>query len=86
MKNTIFQRLHEQIAAMPVVDTHEHLRVIDNQVGTIYREPVQALVVGYLTTDFLSAGATQAEITLLQNPAGRLVAQFGRTSAGNSLA
>ena len=68
MTNPIYQRLFDRIHKMPVVDTHEHMRVMNGQIGTIYREPIQALVVGYLTTDFLSAGAKPADIELLQNP------------------
>ena len=53
---------------MPVVDTHEHMRILDGQIGTIYQEPIQALVVGYLSVDFLSAGAMPGEIELMQDP------------------
>jgi len=68
MKNHIYQRLLDQINPLPVVDTHEHMRILDGQIGTIYQEPIQALVVGYLSVDFLSAGAMPGEIELMQDP------------------
>ena len=68
MTSPLYQRMFDHICKMPVVDTHEHIRVLNGQIGSIYQEPIQALVVGYLSTDFLSAGAKPSDIELLQNP------------------
>lgn len=64
----LFQRLHDCIAQMPVIDCHEHLRGPEHDAPAMPREPIAALTVMYLISDLWSAGATDAEIELLQDP------------------
>ncbi len=50
----IFDRLFEQINALPVIDTHEHLQ--GPEARPAYKEPIAALIQGYVFSDLQSAG------------------------------
>ncbi len=64
----VFNRLLDRIARMPVVDCHEHLRGPERDLKDRPREPIAALMVMYLASDLWSAGATDREIGILQDP------------------
>jgi hypothetical protein len=61
----LYQRLHDRILKMPVIDCHEHLRGPEHDLPTLPREPIAALTVMYRISDLWSAGVTDAEIELL---------------------
>jgi hypothetical protein len=50
----LFNRLFEQINALPVIDTHEHLQ--GPEARPAYQEPIAALIQGYVFSDLQSAG------------------------------
>jgi glucuronate isomerase len=50
----LFNRLHEQIRTMPVIDCHEHMS--GPQMRSPYKEPIAALIQGYVFSDLQSAG------------------------------
>jgi len=50
----VLNRLREQIVAMPVIDCHEHL--IGPEERPPYKEPIAALIQGYIFSDLQSAG------------------------------
>jgi len=50
----LFDRLLEQINALPVIDTHEHLQ--GPEARPAYKEPIAALIQGYVFSDLQSAG------------------------------
>jgi predicted TIM-barrel fold metal-dependent hydrolase len=64
----IYQRLYDQIADLPVIDCHEHL--IGPEARPAYREPIAALIQGYILNDLQSAGygIPPREIARLQDP------------------
>ena len=51
--SALYHRLHEQINAMPVIDCHEHL--IGPEARPPYKEPIAALIHGYVLNDLQSA-------------------------------
>jgi hypothetical protein len=59
--------LYERIAALPVVDCHEHLQGPEARLP--YKEPIAALIPGYVFSDLQSAafGVPDAEIMRLQD-------------------
>jgi hypothetical protein len=63
----IFDRLYERIATMPVVDCHEHLQ--GPEARPPYKEPIAALVHGYVFSDLQSAayGVPDRELMRLQD-------------------
>jgi predicted TIM-barrel fold metal-dependent hydrolase len=63
----LFNRLLDRINAMPVVDSHEHLRGPDRDPEATPTEPISALTMLYFISDLWAAGATDQEITLLQS-------------------
>ncbi len=70
----IFDRLLEQITALPVIDCHEHALAQAFGPAGYERvpwqgEPIAALVVGYLIGEFYSAGADLAACTMLEDSA-----------------
>jgi hypothetical protein len=52
-QSPLFDRLHQEIRAMPVVDCHEHL--IGPEARPPYKEPIAALIHGYVFSDLQSA-------------------------------
>jgi hypothetical protein len=52
-KSVLFDRLYERIAAMPVIDCHEHL--IGPESRPLCKEPIAALFTGYVLHDLQSA-------------------------------
>ena len=66
--NPVFNRLLDRIAQIPVVDCHEHLRGPGRDLRDTPREPIAALTAMYLISDLWSAGATDREIGMLQDP------------------
>ena len=52
-KSKIYQRLLEQIAGIPVIDCHEHLTGVEERPK--YKEPIAALILGYVESDLESA-------------------------------
>jgi predicted TIM-barrel fold metal-dependent hydrolase len=65
----ILTRLLDQISLMPVIDSHEHIRATNGDLGQPYAEPIQMLATQYMGSDLWAAGASDAEIMLLQDPA-----------------
>ena len=64
----VFDRLYERIAVMPVVDCHEHLQ--GPEARPPYKEPIAALIHGYVLSDLQSAafGVPDREFMRLQDP------------------
>ena len=64
----LYNRLFEQISKIPVIDSHEHF--IGSQGWPAYREPIAALVQGYIAYDLISAGQGMpvSEIERLADP------------------
>jgi hypothetical protein len=60
-----FERLSAAIAQLPVIDCHEHM------FGPAYmapiKEPIAALICGYVKDDLRSAGASQSILRMLQD-------------------
>jgi hypothetical protein len=52
-RSDLFSRLHEVIGAMPVIDCHEHLT--GPEARPPYKEPIAALIHGYVFSDLQSA-------------------------------
>jgi hypothetical protein len=68
----VFDRLLEQIAALPVIDCHEHADAGAFGPGGYERlpsptEPIAALIRGYVLSDLYSVGADFAACNLLQD-------------------
>jgi uncharacterized protein len=64
--NQPFSRIMEAVAAMPVIDCHEHLGGPERDLAAV-REPIAFIIHMYLVSDLWSAGATDAEIAQLQD-------------------
>ncbi|NLF01559.1 MAG: hypothetical protein GX601_11345, partial [Anaerolineales bacterium] len=67
-RSPLFERLHCEIAAMPVIDCHEHLRGPAGRPP--YKEPIAALINGYVLSDLQSAaqGVPATDIARLSDP------------------
>jgi hypothetical protein len=52
-RTSLFNRLYQEIAAMPVIDCHEHL--VGPEARPPYKEPIAALIHGYVFSDLQSA-------------------------------
>jgi len=63
----LFDRLHEQISAMPVIDCHEHL--IGPEARPAYKEPIAVLIYEYVLGDLRSAamGVSDRDVALLED-------------------
>jgi len=66
--SALFDRLHDQINAMPVIDCHEHLS--GPEARPPYKEPIAALINGYVFSDLVSAsfGASDRDVGRLEDP------------------
>jgi hypothetical protein len=66
-RSSLFDRLHEQISAMPVIDCHEHLT--GPEARPPYKEPIASLIHGYVLSDLHSAawGVSDKEIARLED-------------------
>ncbi len=66
-KSPLFNRLHEQINAIPVIDCHEHL--VGPEERPLYKEPISALIHGYMLSDLHSAafGVSDKDIARLED-------------------
>jgi hypothetical protein len=66
-KSPLFNRLHEQINAMPVIDCHEHL--IGPEERPPYKEPIASLICGYMLSDLHSTafGIKDSDIARLED-------------------
>ena len=66
-QSPLFNRLHEQINAMPVIDCHEHM--IGPEARPPYEEPIAALVHGYVFSDLQAAafGVSDRDLLRLQD-------------------
>jgi len=66
--SALFGRLYEKIAAMPVIDCHEHLT--GPEARPPYKEPIAALVPGYVFSDLQSAayGVPDRDLMRLEDP------------------
>jgi hypothetical protein len=64
-RSPLFNRLHEQINAMPVIDSHEHLSGPEERPP--YKEPIASLIHGYMLSDLHSAalGISDREVARL---------------------
>jgi len=64
----LFDRLHDRINAMPVIDCHEHLT--GPEARPPYKEPIAALIHGYVLSDLQSAafGASDRDVGRLEDP------------------
>jgi predicted TIM-barrel fold metal-dependent hydrolase len=67
-RSRVFDRLYERIAVMPVVDCHEHLQ--GPEARPPYKEPIAALIHGYVLSDLESAGfgVPDREFERLEDP------------------
>ncbi|NLE46586.1 MAG: amidohydrolase family protein [Chloroflexi bacterium] len=68
LSSPLFERMLEQIEAMPVVDCHEHMMGPAGRPE--YKEPIAALVHGYVLSDLWSAafGVTGRDVNRLADP------------------
>jgi len=68
LRSPVYDRLYEQIAAMPVIDCHEHLQ--GPEARPPYTEPIAALIQGYVFSDLQSAafGVPERDVLRLQDP------------------
>lgn len=66
-RSPLFNRLHEQINAMPVIDCHEHLTGPEERPP--YKEPIASLIHGYMLSDLHSAalGISDHEVARLED-------------------
>ncbi len=66
-RSPLFNRLHEQISAMPVIDCHEHLTGPEERPP--YKEPIASLIYGYMLSDLQSAafGISDRDIARLED-------------------
>ena len=66
-RSPLFNRLHEQISAMPVVDCHEHLTGPEERPP--YKEPIASLIYGYMLSDLHSAafGISDRDVARLED-------------------
>ncbi len=66
-RSPLFNRLHEQINAMPVIDCHEHLTGPEERPP--YKEPIASLIHGYMLSDLHSAalGISDREVARLED-------------------
>ena len=67
VRSPLFNRLYEQIVAMPVIDCHEHLT--GPEARPPYKEPIAALFTGYVLHDLQSAafGISDKDIARLED-------------------
>lgn len=65
--NALFDRLYESIQTIPVIDCHEHMQ--GPAARTPYKEPIAALIPGYVFSDLQAAafGVPDRELTRLQD-------------------
>jgi hypothetical protein len=66
-QSPLFNRLYEQISAMPVIDCHEHLTGPEERPP--YKEPIASLICDYMLGDLHSAafGISDSDIARLQD-------------------
>jgi hypothetical protein len=66
-RSPLFDRLYEQVSAMPVIDCHEHLSGPEERPP--YKEPIAALIHDYMLSDLHSAalGINDREIAHLED-------------------
>jgi len=66
-KSPLYNRLHEQINAIPVIDCHEHLTGPEERPP--YKEPIASLIHGYMMSDLHSAafGVSDKDIARLHD-------------------
>jgi hypothetical protein len=67
-RSDLFDRLHRHIQQLPVIDCHEHL--MGPEARPPYKEPIAALVHGYVLSDLQAAsfGVPEAEFAWLGDP------------------
>ena len=65
--SALLTRLHQHIGALPVIDCHEHM--IGPEAMPLYKEPIAALVQGYVLSDLESAsfGVDSADVARLRD-------------------
>lgn len=66
--NSIYNVLHAEADKIKIIDTHEHLNPYKGYLG-ITPDVLNEYLSHYLSTDLLSAGMPQAELTRVKNPA-----------------
>jgi len=66
-QSLLFNRLYEQIGAMPVIDCHEHMA--GPEARPPYKEPIASLICGYMLSDLHSAafGISDKEVARLED-------------------
>ena len=66
-RSPLFNRLYEQINAMPVIDCHEHLTGPEERPP--YKEPIASLICGYMLSDLHSAafGISDSDVARLED-------------------
>jgi predicted TIM-barrel fold metal-dependent hydrolase len=67
-KSPVFNRLFESVNALPVIDSHEHMEGPEGRPP--YKEPIAALIRGYVFSDLQSAGfgVSDRDLARLQDP------------------
>jgi len=61
----IYEELRSFIDTVDVIDCHEHTR--GHLFSPEYKEPIFSLIQGYFQSDLISAGATEKEMSILNN-------------------
>ncbi|MCZ7542953.1 MAG: amidohydrolase family protein [Anaerolineae bacterium] len=64
----VFDRISERVAALPVIDCHEHMA--GPAFMPVVHEPIAALILGYLSSDLISAYTDPDTLLMLQDPEG----------------
>lgn len=64
----VFDRIFERVSALPVIDCHEHMA--GPAFMPVVHEPIAALILGYLSSDLISAYTDPDTLLMLQDPEG----------------
>ncbi|GAB4453675.1 MAG: hypothetical protein Kow00120_23580 [Anaerolineae bacterium] len=64
----VFERILERVSALPVIDCHEHMA--GPAFMPVVHEPIAALILGYLSSDLISAYTDPDTLLMLQDPEG----------------
>ena len=64
-KTKLYERLREAIGKIPVIDCHDH--TCGPQNAPEYKEPIAALIQGYVQSDLISAGG-ETHMSMLNDP------------------
>jgi len=64
-KSKYYEEIRNYVSDLPVIDCHEHVR--GPAFAFKYKEPISSLILGYFSSDLVSAGATEEEMNILND-------------------